>query len=170
MIEPIIGFTVFFLIVFLIITIGNKSRKKQYNKLLERINGRILFKKEQTECSTKTIGLKNNNYLFRHCDIYITEDSTIIFGYSKNRLIKQLSIPIILTQKTEQSRKNFPDAIIKEANEITIEKNNLIIEFGEKGIAKTQVFIKLKKLTEVEQNKLFALIKKTAANSGYTQV
>ena len=167
MIEPIIGFTIFFIVVSLIIYIGNKTTKIEYNNILEKIKDEIVFKKEQSECLNMTIGLKNRNYLFRHCDIYITDHSTILFGYSKNRLIKQLSKPIILTNKKLQIVEKFPNAIIKEINRLNKGKNDLVIEFGEKGITKTHVTIRLKNLNEFEQNKLHTLINKTAANNGY---
>lgn len=99
MLEPIIGFSIFFAVISLIIYSGNKSRQKQYDDIKTKLGGRTDLFIEQTKCSTMTWGLKNNNYLFNKCDIYLTDNSIIILGHTKNSIIKQLSTPIILTDK-----------------------------------------------------------------------
>ena len=71
MIEPIIGFSLFFLFVVFMIKTANKNRKKQYEKLIEGIKEETELYIEQTKTSTITIGLKNRVYLFNRCDLYL---------------------------------------------------------------------------------------------------
>ena len=93
-----------------------------------------------------TIGLKNRDYLFNRCDLYLVKDALIILGFTKNSLIKQLSLPIILTSEQSKFSNRFPFAYVKPINRINFEENIVKINFGEKGITKTEVVLKLKSL------------------------
>ena len=146
MIEPIIGFSLFFLFVVFMIKTANKNRKKQYEKLIEGIKEETELYIEQTKTSTMTIGLKNRDYLFNCCDLYLVKDALIILGFTKNSLIKQLSLPIILTSEQSKFSNRFPFAYVKPINRINFEENIVKINFGEKGITKTEVVLKLKSL------------------------
>ena len=146
MIEPIIGFSLFFLFVVFIIKTANKNREKQYEKLIEGIKEETELYIEQTKTSTMTIGLKNRDYLFNRCDLYLVKDALIILGFTKNSLIKQLSLPIILTSEQSKFSNRFPFAYVKPINRINFEENIVKINFGEKGITKTEVVLKLKSL------------------------
>ena len=160
MLEPIIGFSIFFAVISLVIYTGNKSRQKQYDDIKTKLEGRTNLFIEQTKCSTMTWGLKNNNYLFNKCDIYLIDNSLIILGHTKNSIIKQLSTPIILTDKIADYQSDFPYAYVKKVNSFDYENNLVKIKFGEKGITKTEVTIKLTKLTGEEKESIIELAKK----------
>jgi hypothetical protein len=62
MLEPFIGFSVFIIILFIIVKSSNKSRENQYQDLIENIKTETEIYVEQTKSSTLTIGL-NRFYL-----------------------------------------------------------------------------------------------------------
>lgn len=150
MLEPIIGFSIFILIITFIFYLGNKNRSKEYEDLKEKMSRNTKLFISQTRCSTMTIGLKNNNFLFNKCDIYLTENALAILGYSKSSFIKQLSKPIILTDAIEYYSLKFPYAYVKPMKSIEFNKNIGKLKFGEKKITKTEVVITLKSLGERE--------------------
>jgi hypothetical protein len=162
MLEPIIGFSIFITIMSLIIYNVNRNRQKQYDDIKDKLDGRTNLFIEQTKSSTITWGLNNNNYLFNKCDIYLTNDSLIILGYTKNSILKQLSIPIILTNQIADYSSDFPYAYVKKINSFGYENNLIKIKFGEIGIFKTEVTIKLTKLTEEEKASMIELSKKNS--------
>ncbi|WP_284653551.1 hypothetical protein [Flavobacterium terrisoli] len=153
MIEPIIGFSAFFLIIYIVIRIANKSRKEQYIQLIDEIENQILLKIEQTKSSITTFGLNNRDFLFNNCDLYLTQNAIVILGYTKGSFFKQLSKPIILTSDVLEYSAKFPFAYIMRFNKINFENNIMGVYFGEKGLTKTEVVIKLKSLKENEIDK-----------------
>ena len=158
MFEPLIGFSLFFLAMFLIIKFGNKQRKKQYEELIENIKPETKLYIEQAKSSTMTWGSKNRNFIFNRCDIYLTETAIVILGFTKDSFFKQLSLPIILTKEIEKYSQKFPFYYVKKVNLISFENNIVKIDFGEKDILKTEVKVELKQLSEIEfrEIKLFA--------------
>jgi hypothetical protein len=86
MIEPIIGFSLFFFFVVFMIKTTNKNREKQYEKLIEGIKEETELYIEQTKTSTMTIGLENKDYLFNRCDLYMVKDALIILGFDPSQL------------------------------------------------------------------------------------
>jgi hypothetical protein len=160
MIQPIIGFSAFLLIVYIIIRSANKSRKEQYEKLIESLKAETELFVEQTKSSTMTIGLNNRDFLFNRCDLYLTKNAMIILGLTKDSFLKQLSLPIILTTELNEFSNRFPSAYVKKANKISFENNIVKINFGEKGITKTEVILKLNSLNEKEKNKIEQLAEK----------
>ncbi len=160
MIEPIIGFSVFILIIFIVIRLANKSRKEQYEKLIESLKSETELFVEQIKSSTMTIGLNNSNFLFNRCDLYLTKNAMVILGFTKNSFFKQLSLPIILTAELNEFSNRFPFAYVKKVNKISFENNIVNINFGEKGITKTEVVLKLHSLNEIEKNKIEQLVQK----------
>lgn len=107
-----------------------------------------------------TIGLNNRDFLFNRCDLYLTKNAMIILGFSKDSFLKQLSLPIILTTELNEFSNRFPFAYVKKANKISFENNIVKINFGEKGITKTEVILKLNSLNEKEKNKIEQLAEK----------
>ena len=160
MIQPIIGFSAFILIVYIIIWSANKSRKEQYEKLIENLKAETELFVEQTKSSTMTIGLNNRDFLFNRCDLYLTKNAIIILGFTKDSFFKQLSLPIILTTELYEFSNRFPFAYVKKANKISFENNIVKINFGEKGITKTEVILKLNSLNEREKDKIEQMAKK----------
>ncbi|MFY7743064.1 MAG: hypothetical protein ACOVQR_10475 [Flavobacterium sp.] len=154
MFEPLIGFSLFFLVMFLIIKFGNRQREKQYEELIENIKPETKLYIYQTKSSTMTWGLKNTNFLFNRCDIYLTETAIIILGFTKDSFFKQLSIPIILTKEIEKYSQKFPLYYVKKVNVISFENNIVKIDFGEKDIFKTEVKLKLPHLSEIDFRKI----------------
>lgn len=150
MLEPIIGFSLFFFVIFLLRRSSNKNREKLYQKLIKKIKPETKLYIEQTRSSTLTWGLKNSNFLFNRCDIYLTETAIIILGYTKDSFFKELSLPIILTNEIDIYANEFPYCYLKKVNKITFENNIVKIYFGEKGILQTEVTIKLAHLNESE--------------------
>ena len=150
MLEPIIGFFFFFFVIFLLKRSSNKNREKLYRKLLENIKPETKFYIEQTKSSTLTWGIKNRNFLFNRCDIYLTESAIIILGFNKHSYFKELSLPIILTKEIGKYANEFSYCYLKKVNKITFENNIVEIYFGKKGILQTEVTIKLVELNESE--------------------
>lgn len=87
MIQPIIGFSAFILIVYIIIRSANKSREEQYEKLIESLKAETELFVEQTKSSTITSGLNNQDFLFNCCDLYLTKNAMIILGFTKDSFI-----------------------------------------------------------------------------------
>lgn len=152
--QPIIGFSAFILIIYIIILSANKSRKEKYKKLIESLKSETELFIEQTRCSTITIGLNNRDLLFNRCDLYLTKNAMIILGFTKESFFKQLSLPIILTTELNEFSNRFPFAYVKQANKISFENDIVKINFGEKGISKTEVILKLNSLNDKEKNKI----------------
>lgn len=127
---------------------SNKSRQKQYSALIEIIENHIKLYIEQAKCSTVTFGMKNSNYLFRRCDIYITENAIILFAYSAKSFFKELSSPIILTNDNTENASYLPPVYKEKVNSIRFENNNVKINFGEKNLTKTEVTILFQEFSE----------------------
>jgi hypothetical protein len=162
MLEPFIGFSVFIIIIFIIIKLSNKNRENQYQNLIENIKAEIELHIEQTKSSTMTIGLNNRDFLFNRCDLYLTKNAIIILGFSKGSFLKQLSLPIILTSEIDEFSRRFPFAYVKKVNKLNFENNTVKFNFGEKGITKTEVEIKLKSLKEIEISKIKVIAEKNS--------
>jgi hypothetical protein len=160
MLGPIIGFFTFFILIFFVVKSSIKSRENQYEKLIESLKTETELYIEQTKSSTLTIGLKNRNFLFNFCDLYIAKNALIILGFTKGSFFKQLSLPIILTTEQNEFSKRFSFAYVKKVNEISFENNIVKIKFGEKGITKTEVVLKLNSLNEMEITKIKQLSEK----------
>jgi hypothetical protein len=154
MLEPFIGFSVFIIILFIIVKSSNKSRENQYQDLIENIKTETEIYVEQTKSSTLTIGLNNRDFLFNRCDLYLTKNAVIILGFTKYSFFKQLSLPIILTSDLNEFSKRFPFVYVKNVNKLNFEKNIVKFKFGEKGITKTEVVLKLNSLKEIEIAKI----------------
>lgn len=146
MAAPWVGFIALFLLLFFAIRSGNRSRARQYEILTDAIASETTTVIHQARSSTVTSGLKNRNYLFRKCDLYATPDALIVLGYDKNSFIKQLSLPIILTKAAAHYQARFPFALVHRPQEISFEDQLVRIRFGESGILKTEVYLKLKQL------------------------
>jgi hypothetical protein len=162
MLEPFIGFSVFIIIIFIIVKSSNKSRENQYQDLIENIKTETEIYVEQTKSSTMTIGLNNRDFLFNRCDLYITKNAVIILGFTKDSFFKQLSLPIILTSDINEFSKRFPFAYVKNVNKLNFEKNIVKFNFGEKGITKTEVVLKLNSLKEIEIAKIKQIAEKNS--------
>lgn len=141
----------------------NKTREQQYEFLIENIKGEVDFYCEQVRTFNFTIGLRNTNFLFNHCDLYVTKNAIIILGFKKDSFFKQLSFPIILTRDIDYFLNKFPFAYVKKPDKINFNNGMVKINFGEKGITKTDVVLKLKTLDENERNK----IKELAINNNW---
>jgi hypothetical protein len=160
MIYPIIAFSLFFLVVFLITYFGNKSRRKDYDILIEKIEPRTSLFIEQAKCSTMTIGLNNKNFLFNRADFYVTNDAVIILAYNKGNYLSQLSFPIIVTNNIGDYKNEFYFAKTFSPHSIKFPVNNLFkFEIGEAGILKTNVIIKIKELKENEMQAFQKLVR-----------
>lgn len=162
MLEPFIGFSVFIIIIFIIIKSSNKNRENQYNDLIENVKTEIELYVEQTKSSTITIGLNNRDFLFNRCDLYLTKNAIIILGFSKGSFLKQLSLPIILTSEINEFSKRFPFAYVKKVNKLNFENNIVEFNFGEKGITKTEIVLKLNSLKEKEITKIKQIAQKNS--------
>lgn len=162
MLEPIIGFSVFFIIVFIVIKSSNKNRENQYKNLIESLKTETELYVEQTKSSTMTIGLNNRDFLFNRCDLYLTKNALIILGFTKDSFFKQLSLPIILTSELNEFSNRFPFAYVKKINKLKFENHIVTFSFGEKEITKTEVVLKLKSLKEIEIEKIKQIAKKNS--------
>ena len=162
MLEPFIGFSVFIIIIFIIVKSSNKSRENKYQDLIENIKTETEIYVEQTKSSTMTIGLNNRDFLFNRCDLYITKNAVIILGFTKDSFFKQLSLPIILTSDINEFSKRFTFAYVKNVNKLNFEKNIVKFNFGEKGITKTEVVLKLNSLKEIEIAKIKQIAEKNS--------
>jgi len=91
----------------------NKTREHQYEFLIENIENEIDLYCEQIKTFNFTIGLRNTNFLFNHCDLYVTKNAIIILGFKKDSFFKQLSFPIILTHDLSGFSNRFPFAYVK---------------------------------------------------------
>ncbi|MBJ2176515.1 hypothetical protein JBL43_19865 [Aureibaculum sp. A20] len=160
MLETLIGLTILSIIFYILNFITNKKREKNHEDLIEKLNGKFKLFINQTESSTITWGLKNSNFFFNKCDIYLMENALIIFGNAKGGLFKHLSKPIILTNEIEYYRRKFPNTYTRKIYSINLEKNVIKIEFGKKGIATTKVKLKLKNLKDIERNQIIDLVEK----------
>ena len=136
----------------------NKTREKQYEYLIENIKNEVELYVEQTRSFSITIGMNNNDLRFNHCDLYLLKNAIIILGFTKNSFFRQLSRPIILTDELNQFSNRFQFAYIKKPNKISFQNNIVKIYFGEKGITKTDVILKLLSLQENEINKFKELV------------
>ncbi len=154
MLEPIIGFSLIFLTIALIIKLSNNKRETLYKSIIESLKDETELYVEQTKCSTITSGLKNRDLLFNYCDLYVTKRALIILGFTKGSHFKQLSKPIILTSEINEYSRRFPFAHVKRINDISFENNIAKINYGDKGITQTEVVLKLKSLKEVEIAKI----------------
>ena len=162
MLVPIVTFSVFFILIFFIIKSSNKNRETQYESLIESLKTETELYVEQTKSATVTMGLNNRDFLFNHCDLYLTKNAIIILGFTKNSLFKQLSLPIILTAELSEFSNRFPFAYVKKTNKISFENNIVKINFGEKGITKTEVVLKFNSLNENEKNKMKQIAQKNS--------
>ena len=160
MLEPIIAFSTFFTLIFFIIKSANKKREKQYEILIESFKKETEIYVEQTKSATMTFGLKNRDFLFNHCDLYLTKNAIVILGFTKDSFFKPLSLPIILTAEVNEFSNRFPFAYVKKTNKISFENNIVKINFGEKEITKTEVELKLISLNESEKNKIKQIAEK----------
>ncbi|MFC7773032.1 hypothetical protein [Flavobacterium sp. GCM10027622] len=160
MLIPIIFFSTFFILIFFIINSTNKNRENQYKILIESLKTETELYVEQTKSATMTMGLNNRDFLFNRCDLYLTKNAIIILGFTKNSFLKQLSLPIILTTELSEFSNRFPFAYVKKVNKISFENNIVKINFGEKGITKTEVVLKFKSLNEIEKTKIKELVEK----------
>jgi hypothetical protein len=162
MIEPLIAFSIFLLIVFFARKSTNNDREKHYEVLIESIKSETKLYIEQTKSSTLTWGLQNGNFLFNRCDIYLTETAIIILGYTKDSFFKLLSSPIILTKEIDKYKKKFPYFYVNKVNTISFTNNIVKIDFGGKGIMQTEVRIKLAQLSELEFKEIKLLAEKNS--------
>lgn len=65
----------------------NKTREQQYEFLIENIKVEVDFYCEQVRTFNFTIGLRNTNFLFNHCDLYVTKNAIIILGFKKDSFL-----------------------------------------------------------------------------------
>ena len=158
MIIPIVIISAILLFFYFGTKSSNKAIENQYKFIAESLKDEIELYIEQTKSSTMTIGLGNQNFLFNRCDLYLTQNALIIFGFTKNSFFKQLSFPIIITKDLEEFSNRFPFAYVRKANEVSFKNSIVAISFGEKGITKTEVALKLKSLDSSEINKLKELV------------
>jgi hypothetical protein len=163
MIYPVIAFGLFFTMVFVMIHFSNKSRQKDYDILIEKIEPKTFLFIEQAKCSTITIGLNNKNFLFNRADLYITSDALLILAYTKGKFLNQLSFPIIVTNNNSHYKNEFYFAKTFSPHSIKFPDNNLFkFEIGEAGILKTNVIIKIK---ELKENEMLAFQKLVSDNN-----
>ena len=156
MIEPIIGFSVFLTLVILFIRNSNNSLEKEYNLIVEGLNDNVKLFIEQARCSNSTFGINNRNYLFKNCDLHLTNDALIIFGYTKKSFFKQLSKPIILTKEISKYKTYFPFAIVANLEDIVYSSSDkyVFVKFGEVGLTKTRVKFKIEISSESDKDKM----------------
>ncbi|MEC5164556.1 hypothetical protein RCH18_000272 [Flavobacterium sp. PL11] len=156
MIEPIIGFSIFLTLVVLFIRNTNNSLEKEYDIIIESLNDNLKLFIEQAKCSNTTLGINNRGYLFKNCDLYLTNDALIIFGYTKDSFFKQLSKPIILTKEITKYKNKFSFAIVKYFENIVYNPNDkyIYIKFGEVGLTETFVKFKIEICSESDKNNI----------------
>ena len=100
------------------------------------------------------IGINTGDFLFNRCDLYLTKNAIVILGFTKDSFLKQLSLPIILTSELNEFSNRFPFAHVKKVNKMEVENNIVKFNFGDKGITKTEVVLKLNSLKEIEITKI----------------
>lgn len=154
MLEPIIGFSVFFIIIFFVIKSANKNRENLYEYLIENLKTETELYVEQTKSSTMAIGMNTGDFIFNRCDLYLTKNAIVILGFTKDIFFKQFALPIILTSELNEFTNRFPFAHVKKVSKIEVENNIVKFNFGNKGITKTEVVLKLKSLKEIEIAKI----------------
>lgn len=156
MIEPIIGFSVFLTLVILFIRNSNNSLEKEYNIIIKSLNDNFKLHIDQAKCSNTTFGINKRDYLFKNCDLHLTNDALIIFGYTKNSFFKQLSKPIILTKNINKYKTTFSFAIVKNFENIVYNSDDkyIYVKFGEVGLTETLVKFKIEISSESDKNKM----------------
>ncbi|WP_140486233.1 hypothetical protein [Flavobacterium sp. GSA192] len=165
MFIPIVIIPVLVFAIIFAVKSSNKNREQQYAILIENIKDEIELYVEQTKSLNITIGLNNSDFLFNHCDLYVIKNAIIILGFTKNSFFKQLSTPIILTHELNKFSSRFPFARVKKPNKVNFENDVLKINFGEKGITKTEVILKLTSLNKNEINKIKEIAQKNNWNT-----
>ncbi|NUY79381.1 hypothetical protein HUK80_00620 [Flavobacterium sp. MAH-1] len=160
MIEPLIGFTIFSVFVFLLLKLPNKTRAAQYKTLIDKIKPQTKRYIEQTKSSTSTWGLNNPEFLFNRCDIYLTQTAIVILGFTKDSFFKQLSLPIILTKDISAYAAEYPYCHVTQVNKMDFGNNVVTIDFGEKGILQTEVKIRLAHLDETAIGMMKLIVEK----------
>lgn len=154
MVIPIIIIPFILLVLYFGTKSSNKNKEKQYQNIIESLKAETELYVEQTRSSAMTMGLNNQNFLFNRCDLYLTKNALIVLGFTKDSFFKQLSPPIILTAELNEFSNRFPYTYVKKVNKISFENNIVTIKFGDKGITKTEVVLKLNALNENEKNKI----------------
>lgn len=161
MIAPIIGLVLFVLIVGGITMLLNQAEKVKYEKILTDVGDKIKISHPGVRCSTFGSGAKNSNYIFNRCDLYLTDDAAIIFGYTPLGQFKLLRSPIILTaSQARYLRFSLLSTVIAPGKlNVNSFNNEVFIEFGEAGWRTTNVEIRMKELSN-EEKELIAIIGK----------
>lgn len=165
MFIPIVIIPVLVFAIIFAVKSSNKNKEQQYATLIESTKEEIELYIEQTKSFNITIGLNNSDFLFNRCDLYVIKNAIIILGFTKDSFFKQLSSPIILTYELNEFSNRFPFARVKKPNKVNFENEVLKINFGEKGITKTEVILKLTSLNKNEINKIKEITQKNNWNT-----
>ena len=96
-------------LILLVNYLNNISRRKNYEIVMKALAEKVITHLENVKSETSSIGVKGRGYYFSRCELVITEDALIIFGWGRIKGFKQLTAPLILT-KNPAYFDNFPFA------------------------------------------------------------
>lgn len=107
--PAIVFISLFIGLILLVNYLNNISRRKNYEIVMKALAGEVITHLENVRSETSSIGLKGRGYYFSRCELVITEDALIIFGWGRIKGFKQLTAPLILTNNPAYFD-NFPFA------------------------------------------------------------
>ncbi|OYU66165.1 MAG: hypothetical protein CFE22_10595 [Cytophagaceae bacterium BCCC1] len=156
MLAPIVGITSVFLIFFLFSFLQNKHNLKSKIEIIGEIENFVKIKLKNCNVESSTLGAKNSAFLINKADIYFSEDSIFIFGYSPTFSSKSYSCPIILTNDFDEVSLRFRKAIVKKPLRINLNSYNkdIFIEFGDAIWLSTNVSLRIKGIDEEIKSKI----------------
>lgn len=96
-------------LILLVNYLNNISRRKNYDIVMKALAGKVITHLENVKSETSSIGVKGRGYYFSRCELVITEDALIIFGWGRIKGFRQLTAPLILTNNSAYFD-NFPFA------------------------------------------------------------
>lgn len=147
---------VFIIVIGLINYLINQDRSKQWSSIVNTLGNRVIIQLDDVECEAFSSGGKNGGYYFTRCDLYITEDALVIFGYSKTLMMRTLDRPLILTSNSSfySFSPPYPQLVKPKKLNLNSFNRDIYIEFEQPGIIQTNVEIRLKDISDDVKNEL----------------
>lgn len=129
---------------------------KSKREILAEIRDFIKISLKDCIVESSTLGTQNSAFLINKTDIYFSENSIFIFGYSSIFSLKGYSCPIILTNELAVTKGRFKKAIVKKPVKINLHSfyKDIYIEFGEAMWPSTNVSWRIKRIQEHTKSKI----------------
>jgi hypothetical protein len=155
--PAIVFISLFIGLILLVNYLNNISRRKNYEIVMKALAGEVITHLENVRSETSSIGVKGRGYYFSRCELVITEDALIIFGWGRIKGFKQLTAPLILTSNPTYFD-NFPFAKPIWPTSLALNSfgGNVCISYTQPGFIDTDVEFVFKGITdEVKAQLLF---------------